>query len=89
MVIIWVSLAAFSGGIVSAVLGWLDSHEAFNPRKFMASVLRALAAGVAFAITYAIIGATLTIVDLAIAFVAGAGVDASVNRIAGAIKTRE
>ena len=86
MEIILIAVAAFSGGILSALLGWLDSHEQFEARKFTASVLRALGAGAAFAITYTLAGPAVTVLDLVVAFVAGAGVDASINRIAGAIK---
>ena len=82
---IYISLAAVAGGIASAILGWLDSGEAFIGRKFAASVLRALVAGLVFAIGYSLSG-KVTVMDIIIAFVAGAGVDVLGNRIAGAIR---
>lgn len=85
MGIIYVSLSAIAGGIASAFLGWLDSGEVFVGRKFAASVLRSLVAGIVFAIGYTLSG-NVTIMDIVIAFVAGAGVDVLGNRIAGSIR---
>ena len=83
MGILYVALAAFGGGIVSALMGWLGSGENFVGRKFAASVLRALLAGAAFAITYSLATAGVaTGMDIVIAFGAGAGVDALLNRAA-------
>ena len=82
---LYIALAAFGGGILAALLGWLDSGESFAPRKFMASVLRALGAGIGFAIIYTFTG-PVAVLDLLIAFVSGAGVDVIGNRFAGAIK---
>ena len=42
MYIWYLVVAAFIGGIVAALLGWLDSGETFAARKFSSSVLRAL-----------------------------------------------
>ena len=89
MYILWYALVAFFGGVVAALVGWLDSHEDFNTRKFMSSVLRALVAGVGFAIAGIILPPTTTtafIVMLLTAFATGAGIDVLGNRIAGAIK---
>jgi hypothetical protein len=85
MGILYVSLAAFGGGIISALLGWMESGENFIARKFGASVLRALLAGGAFAATYSIVGG-VSLVDIVIALLAGAGVDVVLHRIAGSIK---
>ena len=85
MGIVYVSLAACAGGIFSAILGWLESGVTFNGRKFAASALRALTAGIVFAVGYTIAG-NVTIMDIAIAFVAGAGFDVLGNRLAGSIK---
>ena len=82
---LYVSLAAFGGGIVAALLGWMKSDEAFIARKFAPSVLRALVAGGAFALTYAWVGAS-TMTGIVIAFVAGAGVDVIGHRLAGSVK---
>ncbi len=86
MGILYVALAAFGGGIASAIMGWLDSGEYFEGRIFMSSVIRALVAGGVFAISYTIVG-NVTVLDICVAFVSGAGVDVLGNRIAGAIKS--
>uniref|UniRef100_A0A6M3LJY8 Holin n=1 Tax=viral metagenome TaxID=1070528 RepID=A0A6M3LJY8_9ZZZZ len=85
MEILYVALSAFGGGIASAVAGWLDSGEYFEGRKFMSSLIRALVAGAVFAIGYTIVGG-VTIMDICIAFCAGAGVDVLGNRVAGSIR---
>ena len=87
MNILWVAVAAFVGGIISAVLGWLNSGEVFNARKFTASVITALVAGIVFAIGYGYSNG-LSAMDVAIAFVGGAGVDAMRDRAAGYIANR-
>lgn len=81
-----IGLAAFCGGILAAVLGWLESQEAFNPRKFGASLIRALVAGVLFAIAYDY-GESINTLSILIAIAGGAGVDVVGNRASGAIKT--
>ena len=85
MNIIWIGALAFVGGTTSAVLGWLDSKEPFEVRKFTASIIRALVAGVVFAVGYSFTNG-LSPIDLGIAFCGGAGVDVLGNRISGAIK---
>uniref|UniRef100_A0A6M3K3A2 Uncharacterized protein n=1 Tax=viral metagenome TaxID=1070528 RepID=A0A6M3K3A2_9ZZZZ len=85
MEILYVASAAFGGGIASAIMGWLDSGEVFIARKFTASIIRALVAGGVFAVGYTLIGG-VTVMDIIIAFVAGAGVDVLGNRIAGSIR---
>ena len=54
-------------------------------RKFSASIVRALVAGVVFAVGYAYTGG-ITVMAIAAAFCGGAGVDVIGNRISGAIK---
>ena len=76
-----VIVAAALGAVTSAVLGWLDSGQTFNPRKFTYSAVYAVIAAIEGA-------ATLpdgTVAGLIAAFLAGAGVDALGNRIKGAI----
>jgi drug/metabolite transporter (DMT)-like permease len=79
---LYIALAGLSGGLVAALLGWLESGEPFNPRKFGGSVIRALVAGVIFAVGYQLVDGT-SILDLLYAFLGGAGVDVLGNRIAG------
>lgn len=83
MDIITIGVAAFGGGILAAFLGWLDSHEAFEVKKFGASIIRALMAGFAFAVVY-IFTDGVTVKDVIMAILSGAGVDVVGNRIAGA-----
>jgi hypothetical protein len=79
---LYIALAGLSGGLAAALLGWLESGEPFNPRKFGGSVIRALVAGVVFAVGYQLANGT-SILDLLYAFLGGAGVDVLGNRIAG------
>jgi len=79
---LYIALAALVGGLVAALLGWLESNEPFNPRKFGGSAIRALFAAVIFAIGYHLSDA-VGILDLFYAFLGGAGVDVLGNRIAG------
>ena len=85
MNIIWIAVGAFVGGIVASILGWLDSGEAFAVRKFGASLVRSLVAGIAFAVAYTY-SDSLSPIDFGIAFLGGSGVDVLGNRISGAIK---
>jgi hypothetical protein len=85
MNVIYIAIVAFVGGIVSSLLGWFDSQEPFAPRKFAASLVRALVAGIGFAAAYQYTD-SLTPIDLALAFLGGSGVDVLGNRISGAIK---
>ena len=85
--VLLVALLACTGGIVSSLLGWLDSGETFVPRKFMASVVRALIAGILFTIGYTFANG-ISILDLFTAFLGGAGIDVLGNRISGSIKAR-
>jgi len=80
-----VTLSALSvlGAIVSATLGWLESGEPFDGRKYASSVLRAIVAGLVSALGFS----TVTSVepwDYIIAFLGGAGVDVIGKRASGA-----
>ena len=79
---LYIALAALLGSLVAALLGWLESKEPFNIRKFSGSAIRALIAGAVFAAGYELSG-TFGILDLFYAFLGGAGVDVIGNRIAG------
>jgi len=87
LAVLFIALLACAGGITSALLGWLNSGEAFVTRKFMASVVRALVAGVVFAVGYSFTDG-ISILDLFAAFLSGAGVDVLGNRISGSMVTR-
>ena len=94
MYIAWYGLAAFAGGIFSALLGWIgsDPPEPFIGRKFAASALKAFLSAVA-AISAGLIippvGLQATILLCAGAFLAGAGVDSVGKRIVNAVMAKE
>ena len=80
------ALAAVLGALFSATLGWLDSGEPFNGRKFTSSILRAIIAGIITAGGFITTGAEVVLIwDYFVAFLAGAGIDVFGNRIAGAL----
>ncbi len=79
---LYIALAALLGGIVAALLGWLESGEPFNLRKFGGSLIRSLIAAAIFAAGYQLSG-SIGIIDLFYAFLGGAGVDVIGNRISG------
>jgi hypothetical protein len=79
---LWVAIAALLGGLVSAGLGWLESKEPFDPRKFGGSAIRSLIAALIFVAGYSF-SDSIGILDLFYAFLGGAGMDVIANRIAG------
>lgn len=83
---IGIPLAAFGGGVVSALLGWMSSKENFVARKFGTSLLRAALAGGVVAASYPLLGeATMPVIIGA--FLAGAGIDVTLHRVAGSVKS--
>ena len=81
---LYIGLIALLGGLVSASIGWLDSKEPFDGRKFGRSVVRSLVAAVVFTVGYQLSDGVNTL-DLFYAFLGGAGVDVLGNRIAGSL----
>lgn len=80
------ALAAVLGALFSAALGWLDSGEPFNGRKFMSSILRAIVAGLITAGGFITTGAEVVLLwDYFVAFLVGAGIDVFGHRLAGAV----
>ncbi len=79
---LYVALAALIGGLAAAVLGWIESKEPFEGRKFGGSAVRALVAAAVFAAGYELYGRA-GVLDLLYAFLGGAGVDVLGNRLAG------
>jgi hypothetical protein len=77
-----IAFSAISGGIVIAIVGWLESGENFNGRKFGGSIIRAMIAGIIFAVSYKFSNG-ITGMDFFYAFLGGAGFDVFGNRIAG------
>lgn len=80
--VLWISLAAFLGGALSGTVGYLSAGEQFAFRKYCATLITALIAGIGFALAYQLSGSEVTWVDILTAVFAGAGGDALVNRIA-------
>jgi hypothetical protein len=79
---IYIGLAAFFGGILSAVLGWFDSQELFSWRKFGKSAIFSLLSGIGFAVGYSY-SSSIGILDIFTAILGGAGFDALSNRVVG------
>lgn len=77
--LVYIALAAFAGGMLSAILGWIDSSEPFNVRKFGRSLIFALLSGVAFGVGYNFVG-QVGVRDLFLALLSGAGVDVLSHR---------
>ena len=82
MWLLWIALAAFGGGIIAGLLGWFKSDSKFSALKFAPTVIRALLAGGALALTYNFVGDIASGADIVAAFMAGAGVDVALHRIA-------
>jgi len=85
--ILLLALLSILGALFSAALGWLDSGEPFVPRKFTASILRAIIAGVISALGFSTLE-TAGPWEYLLAFLSGAGIDVFGNRISGAIASR-
>ena len=75
------AVAASAGALVSGTLGWWDSHEPFNARKFMGSVWRAVFAGMGWLAVNQF--ADVQGVIWLWAFLGGAGIEVLGNRIQG------
>ena len=79
-----IALCAAGGGILAALLGWADSHEPFDGRKFIKSVGVAIFSGISLALMYSstdVIGPR----DYLLAFASGSGVDVLANRAWGTV----
>ena len=83
LIVFLVALAAFAGGIVAALLGWLGNSDPFNAKAFLWSVVRSLVAavGTAVAFNYASI---LPPMAYLVAFLTGTGVEVGLKRAAKA-----
>jgi hypothetical protein len=85
--ILWVAVAAFAGGMATALIGWAEASTPWDWRKFSSSLVRSLVAAVGIAAAMDYSGATAPIIYF-LAFLSGAGVEVGGNRIAGAIANR-
>lgn len=83
-------IATILGAVVNALLGWSESGDAFNTRKFIPSMFRgAIAAVLVFVLSSYANLESITLMIYVLAFLAGAGVDVTGNRIAGTILPKE
>lgn len=82
--IIIVCLAAFMGGVLTALIGWGGTTEPFNARKFMTSVVKSLIGAVVIAAAFDY-SQTTSPISYLLAFLSGAGVDAGLKRVTNAI----
>ena len=83
MSVIYLVIAAFGGGVVAGLLGWLEKGTPFTVIKFLPTVLRALIAAGVVAASYPFIETMGFWAGLVGAFLAGAGVDVVGHPIAG------
>lgn len=84
---------AIVGAVFSALLGWLESGEDFIPRKFIPSVMRAIVAGIVFALGFGLSELAITNTgDLILiyfeVFVGGAGIDVLGHRVAKTLESK-
>jgi hypothetical protein len=82
--LIWIALAAGAGSLSAGMLGWLDTGGTFDWRKFASNVIRAITAGMTYALGQKLseyTGATLYFY----AFLGGAGIDIILNRAQGSL----
>ena len=82
---IFIALAAFGGGLLSAIMGWLDSGEPFNLKKFGKSVIVSVLAGIGVAIFSQ--NAEPSMKNILEAVIVGAGSDVLANRGLGAYRS--
>ena len=91
MFILYFALAAFVGGIIAALIGWMGSGAAFDAKTFLSSVLRAFVAaagGAAAGIWVEPTTAQAMIIGILAALVSGAGIDVLGNRVSKAVAVR-
>lgn len=81
---VYLALAALVGGVLVALAGLWESHEPFNARKFGATVIRALFAGIVFAIGYQLTE-PLGVKDIFLALLSATTFEVVSNRVAGAL----
>ena len=81
-----VAISAFAGGVVSGILGYLKTGDDFDGRKFLPTFLRAMLAGGGIALSYPLIEGIGFWPAVIGGFLAGAGLDVGLHRVAGTIK---
>ena len=76
------AICAAGGAHALAILGFLSSKEPFDMRKFAASILTAIIAGVGVAVTVNYTATDISVISCLLAFLTGAGADASRKAVA-------
>lgn len=84
--LLWLALASFLGALAAALLGWAESSDPFDGRKFLASAVRGLIAAAAFAAGFSLAGRVTWFHYLG-AFLGGAGMDVLGKRGAAAVNS--
>jgi|TARA_Y100000310_G_scaffold23392_1_gene22374 hypothetical protein len=74
------ALCAAGGALTLAILGWLSSSEPFDKRKFAASVITAIVAGIGISAVQQ--SSDLSVIGCFLAYLSGAGADASRKAVA-------
>ena len=80
-----IGLVAVIGAVLHGIGAWLDSHEPFNPRLFLKTLITAVVAGALFTSGYSLICDTPETKDFIIAFLAGAMGNATRDYLRGAV----
>lgn len=83
-----IAICWLAGSAIIGIIGWMNSSDAWNTRKFMSTILGGVSGAIVFGLAYQYTGASLTVLDYLTAIAAGMGVGAAVPRISGAIASR-
>ena len=76
-------IVAGLGGALSAFIGWMDSDEVFDARKFSSGIIRGAIAGALLAISIEVEITTRTLILL---FFSALGLDNVINRVVKSLK---
>jgi len=88
MEVAFIAVSASVGALTLAVLGFLNSGEAFNPRKFIGSAITAIVAGVGVAVAFKYTNG-VGLLDILGAFLTGVGADAGRKALADLTRAKE
>lgn len=80
-------IVSIVGAVFASFLGWLESGKPFAPKKFIATLIRGIIAGLVFVLGYQTV-ATISWWDFISVFIGGAGFDALLKRGQGVLKRR-
>lgn len=88
--VVIVAFATIFGAITSGWLGWLESGEPFDTRKFIATMLRGILMSLVefVGISSLLPDMQLTVITLITAFLIGAGFDVLLKRGQGVIEAK-